>query len=100
MEVTISARHFELTEEIKDHINKELGKLKKYFDNVMNVRVVLDLEKYRHRCELNIKVAGQELVVSEETTDMYTAINNAIDKMERNIKRTKEQLKNHKHREE
>lgn len=100
MDVNITARHFELSDGIKDHINKELNKIKKYFDNKMTVKVILDVEKYRNKCDINIKVAGQELVTVDEANDMYLAINNAIDKMERNVKKIKEQMKFHKHREE
>ncbi|MBP7461211.1 MAG: ribosome-associated translation inhibitor RaiA [Candidatus Delongbacteria bacterium] len=96
MIVNITARHFELTDGIQEYINKELTKLKKYFDNTMNVKVILDMEKYRNICEINIKVAGQELNAGDETNDMYSSINNTIEKMERSIKKLKEQLRDHK----
>jgi len=96
MRVNLTARHFDLTEGIEDHIHSELEKLDKYFDQAITARVTLEQEKYRNKCEIELKYLTQNLLVSEETNDMYLSIDNAIAKMERNIKKIKEKMKDHK----
>ncbi len=96
MQLKITARHFDLTDGIKEHINSELSKLKKYFDDVINVDVILSVEKYRNKCEIELRTMGQKIIASEETNDMYQSIDKTIDKLERNIKKLRDKIKNHK----
>ena len=63
MATTITGRHYEVTDKIRDLITTKLDKItEKFFDRVIEVRVVLQVEKYRNICEIH--VTGKEHVVT------------------------------------
>ena len=96
MRIDITARHFELTKALEDHVQDGLWTLKKYFDRLINAHVILSVEKYRQIAEITLKVSGLTLASKEESDDMYTSIDHALDKLERQVKRYKQKLQNHK----
>jgi putative sigma-54 modulation protein len=87
MQITITARHFELTTPVKQYAEKAIRGLKKYFDQIIIADMVLRVEKNRNVAELNIKVKKLNLICKARDKDMYVAIDNAVKKMERQIKR-------------
>jgi putative sigma-54 modulation protein len=70
--------------------------LRKYFERLINAHVILSVEKYRHIAEITLKVSGLTLASKEESDDMYSSIDHAVDKLERQVKRYKQKLQNHK----
>ncbi len=96
MRIDITARHFELTKALEDHVQDGLWTLKKYFDRLINAHVILSVEKYRQIAEITLRVSGLTLASKEESDDMYTSIDHAVDKLERQVKRYKQKLQNHK----
>jgi len=98
MRINITARHFELTKVLEEHIRDRMWTLKKYFESIINAHVILSVEKYRHTAEITLKVSGLTLASKEESENMYTSIDHAVDKLERQVKRYKQKLQNHKAR--
>jgi putative sigma-54 modulation protein len=96
MRINITARHFEITKELEDHVQNRLWTLKKNFESIIHAHVILSVEKYRHTAEITMKVSGLTLVSREESESMYTAIDSAVAKLERQVKRYKQKLHNHK----
>ncbi len=96
MRINITARHFEITKELEDHVQNRLWTLKKNFESIIHTHVILSVEKYRHTAEITMKVSGLTLVSKEESESMYTAIDHAVAKLERQVKRYKQKLQNHK----
>jgi putative sigma-54 modulation protein len=74
-------------------VSEKLDRLDKYLDNPAEANVVLAVEKFRHIAEINI--AGDRLTIigSEETNDMYSAIDMALDKLEKQIKKSKQKIR-------
>jgi putative sigma-54 modulation protein len=70
--------------------------LKKYFDKVIDAHVILSEEKYRNIAEITLKVSGLTLVSKEESDKMRTSVDRAVSKLERQVKRYKGKLTNHK----
>lgn len=98
MEITITARHFDLTKAIRDYIEESCEKLKRYFDHIINVHFVLSLENNRNYAEM-ILYAPKHTMKSEATEhDMYLAIDDAIGKMESQIKKLKDKWADHQKR--
>ncbi len=95
MQVSITGRHVDLTEPLKDYVNDKLGHLKHSFDHVVDVHVVLGVEKHRHRCEVNMAANGINIHAKHETDDMYAAIDGVIDKINRQLKRYRAKLQRH-----
>ena len=96
MRIDITARHFEATQELEDHVQERLLTLKKYFDSIINSHVILTVEKYRQIVEITLKVSGLTLASKEESDNMYISIDRAVAKLERQVKRYKQKLRNHK----
>ena len=87
MEITLTGRHVEITAALREHINKKFEKLASR-DDIIDVRVVLSVEKYRQFAEITISGRGNAKFHSEEDTDdMYASFDKAASKIERQIKR-------------
>lgn len=95
MQVSITGRHVELTEPMKDYVNTKLQHLKPFFDQVVDVHVVLGVEKFRQRCEISMQANGINIHGSHETEDMYASIDGAVDKLRRQLKRYRAKLQRH-----
>jgi len=96
MEKRITARHFELTQELKDFADKQMDRLEKYFNQIIDAHLVLELEKSRQTAELNVKVYGTVLTSKNNSFDMYESVEKVVDKMESQIKKYKSKLKDRK----
>jgi putative sigma-54 modulation protein len=96
MRMTITARHFETDQALEDHVRARLMTLKKYSDKVIDAHVILSVEKYRHIAEITLMVAGLTLASKEESDNMKLSIDRAVRKLERQVKRYKGKLSNHK----
>ena len=98
MKINITARHFELTDDLEQHVRNRLWTLRKHFESIIKAHVILSVEKYRQTAEITVKVSGLTLASKEESDNMYTSIDHAVDKLERQVKRYKQKLQNHKAR--
>ena len=74
MNIIIRGKHIELTDALKEYVNKRVGKLAKYSDEFMDVQVTLLVERDRHRVEVTAPLSGIILRGEEETEDMYSSI--------------------------
>jgi len=95
MQITITARHFELTKAIRDHVETACLKLKKYFDQIITIHVTLAWDNNRNFCEMSLHASKYDLQSQSEEVDMYLSIDNTIDKMEAQIKKLKDRVTNH-----
>lgn len=82
MKVHYTGRHMELTEPLKQFTKERLDKMTTYLDDIMDVHVILGVEKHRHEAEITLKTRASALVASATTDDMYTSITQAIEKLE------------------
>ena len=99
MHITITGHHLEVTQSLRDYVDSKLEKLKRHFDQVTNVEVILSVEKLRHIAEATIPVNGNNIFANAEDEDMYAAIDALVDKLDRQIIKRKEKVTNH-HRSE
>lgn len=95
MQVSITGHHVEVTEALRAHVEDKLSKLKRHFDNVVDVHVILTVEKLEQKAEATVQVSGAKLYADDTQEDMYVAIDNMIDKLDRQIVKHKEKLQNH-----
>ena len=95
MQVSITGRHVELTDALKAYVHDKLGHLKHSFDHVLDVHVVLTVEKHRQRCEITIHANGVTIHAKHETDDMYASIDGVVDKLNRQLKRYRAKLQRH-----
>lgn len=99
MNITVNTKNTTLTDAIKDYSEKKVEKIKKYFDDIMDVHVNLDVEKNLHIAEIFVNVKGIFLKGIEKSEDMYASIDMAVDKIERQLVKYKEKLKSRKNAE-
>ncbi|MBF0281248.1 MAG: ribosome-associated translation inhibitor RaiA [Zetaproteobacteria bacterium] len=98
MQVSITGHHIELTEALKEAVNNKLQHLKHSFDHVLDVHVVLSVEKNRQRCEISLQANGINIHASDVNDDMYVSIDSVVSKLNRQMKRYRSKLKSHKGR--
>lgn len=87
MDITVTFRHTEPMESLKVYAEEKLSKIKKYLDSPAEAHVVLSVEKFRHLADVTLYVNGTLIKGVEETGDMYSAIDEVTDKIEKQVKR-------------
>ena len=96
MNLHLTGHQLEITPAMRDYVTGKLDRVTRHFDNVIDVRVILSVEKLKHRIEANVHLSGKDIFVESHGTDMYAAIDTLVDKLDRQILRHKE--KNFEHR--
>jgi ribosome hibernation promoting factor len=93
MQTSVTFKNIDPSDNLKSYVSDKLDRFDKYLDNPGEASVVLAVEKFRHIAEINI--AGDRLTIigSEETNDMYSAIDMALDKLEKQIKKSKQKIR-------
>jgi ribosome hibernation promoting factor len=98
MQVTVLGRHIEVTDALRQYATEKFARLEKYLPKGVQVVVTLAVvKKVHHFAEAMIKSNGLLIQASEETEEMYSAIDLLIAKIERRVRRYKEKLVDHKH---
>jgi putative sigma-54 modulation protein len=92
MKFQFRGKNIQVTDGLKEHVEKKLGKLDKYFDVSPEAIVALIVEKERHRVEVTIPLNGYILRGEEESPDMYSSVDLVIDKIERQMEKYKTRL--------
>lgn len=96
MQVRVTARHFDLTDNLNSYALDEIKRLEKYYDHIIDAQLTMTIEKNRQIAELTVKVYKTVLTSKAKTYDMYLAIEQVVSKMESQIKRFKAKLKDKK----
>jgi putative sigma-54 modulation protein len=89
MKLTTTARHFDASPDLVEYTERKLAKLKRFFDHILTVDVIMTVEKFRHIAEVNVHVNGHDFTVKEESEDMMTSVDKATKHLERQMKRFK-----------
>lgn len=90
MRLNISARHMELTDALKTHVESRLEKVCIHFDRVIDADVVLDVSKHRHIAEVTLHANGVRMHSKEESGDMYASIDASVEKLHKQIHKFKD----------
>jgi putative sigma-54 modulation protein len=98
MQVSVIGRHIEVTDALKQYATEKFGRLEKYLPQKVQAVITLSVvKKVHHTAEASIKSNGLLIQASEETEEMYSAIDLLVEKIERRVRRYKEKLVDHKH---
>ena len=90
MKIIFKGKHIEVTDAMRNYIEKKLNKIERYSDHILEVIVTLSVEKSRQIIEVTLQTNRALIRAEEETDDMYTSIDKVADKLERQIKKYKE----------
>lgn len=98
MNIIVTGRHLEVTPALRSYAEEKIKKAGKYFNNVTEAIITLTVEKYRHKAEVQLRANGVLIQAEEVTAEMYSSIDQVMDKIERQLKKFKEKLTRHKGR--
>jgi len=87
MHLTVTARHFKLTDDLNSFIEKEVPIFKRHYDGILDVEVILGWEKKDRICEINVNIEGRTLTASDRSEDMKKSIRLCVEKMDRQLRK-------------
>lgn len=93
MKVSITGRHIDVTDALRERIESGLDKLTTHFDGVSRADVVLRVERRRHIAEINLHVNGAHIHGSEASADMYASMDAVLAKVDRQIQKYKDRIR-------
>ena len=98
MIVTISARHMDVTEALKQFADQKANKLLKYFDRIQEIEVIFDAGKEGTKVEMIVNAEHNAIFIANHAQgDAYACIDACVDKLERQLTDHKEKFRNRKH---
>lgn len=102
MNLTISGHHLEVTPALRSYVTTKLDRIIRHFDQVVDVKVLLTVENQkekerRQRAECSIHVKGNEMFAESAHEDLYAAVDELVDKLDRQVVRHKDRIQNHHH---
>ena len=98
MSVNFTARHTHITPGIEEYCEKRVHSLEKVLGQKISANLILSVEKYRHKVEINVKIKRALLNAVEETNDMMSSLGLAFDNIEKRIKKEREKFRGRKRR--
>ena len=90
MNLNLTGVHLEVTPAIRAYVVAKMDRVNRHFDHVIDVNVILSVEKLRQKCEANVHVRGKEIHAESIDPDMYAAIDSLADKLDRQVLKYKE----------
>lgn len=90
MNLKLTGNHVEITDAMREYVISKISKITRHFDHVIDVSVILSVEKLKQKAEVNVHVRGKDIFVETDSEDMYASIDSLIDKLDRQILRHKE----------
>jgi len=102
MNLTISGHHLEVTPALRSYVTDKLDRITRHFDQVVDVKVLLSIENQtekerRQKAECNIHVKGNDMFAESAHQDLYAAVDDLVDKLDRQVVKHKDKIRNHHH---
>ncbi len=95
MQINITGHQLDLTPSLRAYVENKFKRLRRHSEHINHTHVILSIEKARQRAEATVQVNRGSLFAEEQHEDMYAAIDGLIDKLDRQLKKHKEKLSNH-----
>ena len=95
MQLDISGHHVEVTEALREHVTTKLDKVKRHFDKVIDVHVILSVEKLEQKAEATLHINGLKIFAEDTEENMYAAIDSLVDKLDRQVIKHKQKSSGH-----
>ena len=92
MNLHLTGHHVDITPAIRDYVTSKLARINRHFDHVIDVNVIMTVEKLDQKIEANVHLSGKDIHVQSSEEDMYAAIDSLIDKLDRQVVRHKERF--------
>ena len=93
MNLQLTGHHVEITPAIREYVVSKLERINRHFDHVIDVNLIMTVEKLDQKIEANVHLSGKDIHVKCHQPDMYAAIDGLVDKLDRQILKHKEKFK-------
>src|SRR5690606_876206 len=90
MNLNLTGNHVEITSALRDYVTSKINKITRHFDHVIDVSVILSVEKHKQKAEANVHVKGKDIFVEADGENMYASIDSLVDKLDRQVLKHKE----------
>ena len=90
MNLHVTGHQLAVTPAIREYVDAKLQRITHHFDQVIDVSVIMSVDKLEHQCEATVHVRGKEIFCEATAEDMYAAIDGLVDKLDRTILKHKE----------
>ncbi len=97
MNLHLTGHHVEITSAIRDYVVAKLERINRHFDHVIDVNVIMTVQKLDQQIEANVHLSGKDIHVRCNDGDMYAAIDQLMDKLDRQVIRHKERFQADRH---
>lgn len=97
MNLSVTGHHVAVTPAIRSYVETKMERVLRHFDHVIDVNVILSVEKLRQKAEVNMHVRGKEIFCECTDADMYAAIDSVVDKLDRQVIKYKDRAFAHPH---
>jgi len=94
--IVVKARHMEATDAIKEYVQKKVAKLPRFYGNVHNIEVTLDVEADKPSVEIVVSAKRKNVfVATQRGDDMYACVDQCLHKIGEQLRRHKDKVRNH-----
>lgn len=97
MNLHLTGHHVDITPPIREYVSSKLERITHHFDHLIEVNVILSVEKLLHRIEANVHLRGKDIFCENADADMYAAIDGLVDKLDRTMIKHKEKSLERRH---
>jgi len=102
MNLSISGHHLEVSPALVTYVTSKLDRISRHFDQVVDIRVLLTVDNktekdLRQKAECNIHIKGKDIFAESSHADLYAAVDDLADKLDRQVLRHKTRLQDHNH---
>lgn len=95
MQIQITGHQMELTPALREYVQSKMERILRHFDHLTDAHFILSVDKLTHKAEGVLNAAGKRLFADATAEDMYAAIDALSDKLDRQVRRHKEKLTDH-----
>jgi putative sigma-54 modulation protein len=95
MQIDLTGQHIDITAPLRQYVNSKLERLARHSPQVVDIHVILSVEKLRHKAEATLRLNGGSVFADATEEDMYAAIDALTDKLDRQVKKHNERMNDH-----
>jgi putative sigma-54 modulation protein len=95
MNLQISGHHIDVTPALREYVENKLASVTNHFDRITGVTVILSVVKLKQKAEVTVHVPGKDIFVESAEDDLYAAIDNLFDKLDRQVLKHKQKIQDH-----
>lgn len=93
--ITLTGRHLQVTEPMKDYAMEKVSKIERFTDRIIDVNIIMDIQRFEHRAEIILKIGNLKIVGSGNSDNMYVSIDQAVQRITEQLLKYKSKLQDY-----